>query len=84
VESPPSIPRKALRELTDQPSRIIHLEMAVAHLEHQLEQMHTVLLAVQAELKASRDRVSKIEHRIVLLQSAEESRDPTEERPPHY
>ena len=60
------------------------LEMAVAHLEHELEQMHSVLLAVQSELKAAGEQVSKLERKIVLLRDADEPRDPVDERPPHY
>ena len=58
--------------------------MAVAHLEHELEQMHSVLLAVQAELKASREQVSKLERRMTLAIDSQEERDPIDERPPHY
>jgi SlyX protein len=64
--------------------RMIRLEMTVAHLEHELEQMHSVLLAVQAELKATRDQMSKLERRLVLVTEVDEQREPIDERPPHY
>ena len=64
--------------------RIIRLEMTVAHLEHELEQMHSVLLAVQDELKTTRDQMSKLERRLVLVTEVDEHREPADERPPHY
>ena len=69
---------------TDPNERMMNLEMAVAHLEHELEQMHAVLLAVQNELRSAKDHVSKLERRLILVQQAEENRDPVDERPPHY
>ena len=63
---------------------IIQLEMAVAHLEHELEQMHSVLLAVQHDLKTTRDQMSKLERRLVLVTEVDEQREPIDERPPHY
>ena len=56
----------------------------MAHLEHELDQMHTVLLAVQAELKLARDRMLKLEQRLVLTSESPEERSPIDERPPHY
>lgn len=58
--------------------------MAVAHLEHELEQMHSVLLSVQDELKTTRDQMSKLERRLVLVTDLDEQREPIDERPPHY
>ncbi len=68
----------------DLSERIIGLEMTVAHLEHELDQMHSVLLAVQADLKTMREHVSKLERRMVQTSEPPEERDPGIERPPHY
>jgi SlyX protein len=68
----------------DPSERIIRLEMTVAHMEHELDQMHSVLLAVQAELKSTRDQISKLERRLVLATEIDEQREPIDERPPHY
>ena len=70
--------------MQDLSKRIIDLEMTVAHIEHELEQMHSVLLAVQADLKASREQVSKLERRLTTAIELPEDRDPLDERPPHY
>ena len=64
--------------------RLISLEMTVAHLEHELGKMHSVLLALQAELRASREHVSKLERRLIVAIEVQEERDPMDERPPHY
>ena len=64
--------------------RIVALEMTVAHVEYELEQMHSVLLAVQADLKATRDQLSKLERRLIHASEPHEERDPRDERPPHY
>ena len=68
----------------DVSQQIIDLQMTVAHLEHDLSQMHDVLLAVQADLKAMRDQMAKLERRVVLSGEPAEQRDPNDERPPHY
>lgn len=60
------------------------LEMTVAHLEHELEQMHSVLLAVQADATKMGGMIAKLERRIVQAGEPPESRSPDEERPPHY
>lgn len=60
------------------------LEMTVTLLERELEQMHSVLLAVQAELKTSRAQLMKLEERISIVSEPPEQRDPIDERPPHY
>jgi len=70
--------------MNDVTKKIIDLEFAVAHLEHELEQMHSVLLAVQAELKSSREQVSRLERRFELAAETSEERSPVDERPPHY
>ena len=64
--------------------RIIRLETAVAHLQHDLEQMHQALVSLHAELKGSRDQLGRLERRLQQLGEPPEMRDPGEERPPHY
>ena len=64
--------------------RIIRLETAVAHLQHDLEQMHQALVSLHAELKGSRDQLARFERRLRQLSEPPEMRDPGDERPPHY
>ena len=68
----------------DLSTRIIGLETTVAHLEHELGQMHSVLLAIQADLTTARTQVSSLERRMTLVVESSEERDPVDERPPHY
>lgn len=68
----------------DHSDQIIRLEMAVAHLEHELEQMHSVLLSVQAELKGTRDQMAKLERRITISTEMGHEQDIPNEKPPHY
>jgi uncharacterized coiled-coil protein SlyX len=62
--------------------RLVDLEMAVSHLEHQIEQIHSVLLGVQGELRTARALVLKLERRIDLVEESESLEN--DERPPHY
>lgn len=64
--------------------RLISLETAVAHLQHDLEQMHQALVSLHVELKGSRDQMATFERRLLLLGESPEVRNPLEERPPHY
>lgn len=65
-------------------TRLIQLETSVAHLQHDLEQMHQALVSLHAELKGSRDQLARFERKLHQLGEPAESRDPTDERPPHY
>ena len=64
--------------------RLINLETAVAHLQHDLELMHEALVSLHAELRGSRDQLATFERRLLLLSESPEIRSPQEERPPHY
>lgn len=64
--------------------RLNQAEFMIAHLEHELQQMHEVLLAVQAELQSTRVVVTKLESRLASIAEPVETRDPLLERPPHY
>lgn len=70
--------------MSDTDDRLIQLETAVAHLQYDLEQMHRLLVALQAELRGSRDQMMRFERRLQQLAEPPEIRDPGEERPPHY
>lgn len=64
--------------------RLINLETAVAHLQHDLQQMHEALVSLHAELRGSRDQLATFERKLQLLAESPEVRSPQEERPPHY
>ncbi|MEM9703738.1 MAG: SlyX family protein [Planctomycetota bacterium] len=65
-------------------SRLTAVETALTHLEHELGQMHTVLLAHTAELDAMNRRIEKFEGRLERLAEGPEDADPRAHKPPHY
>ena len=79
-------PIAAQRQMSDTNTddRLIRLETAVAHLQHDLEQMHQALVSLHVEFKGSRDQMALFERRLQQLAEPPETRDPGEERPPHY
>ena len=64
--------------------RLIRLETALAHTQHDLEQMHQALLSLHAELASYRREITRLERRVVSMGETPEVRDPGEEQPPHY
>jgi len=64
--------------------RIIHLETVIAHLQHDLEQMHQALVSMHLELKGNKDQMARFEQKLQQLAEPPEIRDAKEERPPHY
>lgn len=73
----------AQQEATDR--RVTHLEEVVSHLEHALDQMHGVLLNVQAEVAGLKRMLGEFEARLEdQEQPPVTPRDPAIEKPPHY
>ena len=64
--------------------RLIRLETAVAHLQHDFERLHSVALELQAELRQLTLRQMRLEQRLDRLEQPPEPRSPAEERPPHW
>lgn len=64
--------------------RLTAIETVLAHLQHELHQMHSVLLAHTAELEAVDRRVQKFEGRLERLAEGPEDSDPRAHKPPHY
>ena len=73
---------KAVADPAD--ARLTAVETLLTHLQHELAQMHAVLLAQSAEVQALRDRAAKLDGRVDRLEDGPEDRDPRAERPPHY
>jgi SlyX protein len=71
--------------MTETPDdRLIRLETAVAHLQHDLEQMHQALVSLNTELSGNREQLARLDRRLQQLAEPPEMRDPGDERPPHY
>ena len=64
--------------------RLVHLESLLAHLQHESEQMHEVILAQQKEIDSLRRDVKRLEARFDRTAEEPERHDPIDERPPHY
>jgi len=64
--------------------RLVAIESAVAHLQHDYEQLHQAFLVLQGELQELRQAVARLDVRVDTLQQEPEDRSPEAERPPHY
>ncbi len=64
--------------------RLVALELLVTHLERDLGTMNSVLLEQQQEIESLKRLINRLDDRVTRLAEDEESRDPGDERPPHY
>lgn len=64
--------------------RIVELETAVTHLQHDFERLHSVALELQVELRQLTLRLARTEQQLERLAEPPDIRSPAEERPPHY
>jgi len=68
----------------DPEARLVAIETTIAHLQHDVEQMHRVVLAVQTELRTVQLSLDKLVSRVDRMREEPEVRTPEGERPPHY
>ena len=71
-------------EATSTEERLVRIETALAHLQHDIEQLNTSLTNHFARLQGFEQRFTRIEHEIEVLGEPAEQRDPAQEKPPHY
>jgi uncharacterized coiled-coil protein SlyX len=64
--------------------RLVSIETAVAHVQHDVEQLHRVVLDMQTEVRRLQMAFDKLTARVNRLAEPPEVRDPEAERPPHY
>jgi uncharacterized coiled-coil protein SlyX len=65
--------------------RLVRLETSILQLEHDVEQLNESLVAQHRAIEALRVAVERLEWRLDREGAARpETRDPEEERPPHY
>lgn len=62
-------------------ARVTELETLVTHLQHDLEQLSSVMLTQKREIDALTRSVDKLERRLVVLEEQTEESDPFEDRP---
>ena len=67
-----------------QNARQVQLESLLAHLQHESEQMHEVILAQQVEIDSLRRDLKRLEARLDRTAEEPEQHDSIDERPPHY
>ena len=63
--------------------RLIAVESALAHLQHDFEQLHSVVLAQRAEIEKLRRELELLSGRVSRFEE-DDLPDAREERPPHY
>jgi len=54
------------------------------HMQHDLEQMHAVLLSQQQQIEDLKSSLMRVEQRLEQTQPADDMPSPLDERPPHY
>lgn len=64
--------------------RVIELESLVMHLQHDLEQMHHVLIQRAADFDGLREKLQRLEGRFEGTDELPELPDALDDRPPHY
>jgi len=69
---------------SDQEERLIALESAVMHLQHEFELVNTIVLEQQKQLGSITQLLRRMDAQLDNLSSPSEKFDPKAERPPHY
>lgn len=64
--------------------RIVELESQIAHLQHDLDQLGSVVYEQRKLIEQLQGEQQKLAQRLEELQEGPEQRDPESERPPHY
>ena len=69
---------------TDAENRLMYVESLLTHVQHDLEQLSQVVWRQQAEIDALTKELNRLDTRVVTLADGPETRDPLDEKPPHY
>lgn len=64
--------------------RLVAIEMALAHLQNDVQQMHEVLLSLQQELRVTHRQVGTLEGKLLAMEAPLDPERPVDEKPPHY
>lgn len=70
--------------MSDVARQLIDVQELVTHLQHELQQIHEVVLSQQSELTALRREISKLKGQFDGLAEGVPFPTPEEDRPPHY
>jgi SlyX protein len=69
---------------SDADARLVQIESLLMHMQHDVEQLSTAVIEQQAELDAVKRQLSRLQAALDAADAEPESRDPQQERPPHY
>lgn len=64
--------------------RLIRIETALAHLQHDIESLNASLSGHFRRLQGFEERFVRLEHELTTLGEGQEISDPDSEKPPHY
>lgn len=70
--------------MTDQNDRQVRIEMLLAHLQQDVDQINESLTHQLQRLQEMDQRFQRIERELELMHQPAEQRDPEQEQPPHY
>ncbi len=64
--------------------RLVRIETALAHLQHDVEELNQALTRYFGRLKEFDERFTRLELEFESLHEGPEHRDAADEKPPHY
>ncbi len=64
--------------------RIVDLEILMTHMQEDFQKLNAAVLDQQQELAALAKSLQRLESKVDKLGDEPDSRDPLQERPPHY
>lgn len=75
------MPKITLEDLAD---RLVQIESAVAHLQHDVEGLNTALTGYYRKVQKFEERFVHIEHELESMNQGSDERPLEDEKPPHY
>ena len=70
--------------MSDIARQLIDVQELVTHLQHELQQIHEVVLSQQSDISALRREISQLKGQFEGLAENTQFPSPEEDRPPHY
>lgn len=70
--------------LEDLANRLIQIESAVAHLQHDVEELNSALSGYYRRVQKFEERFVHIEHELETMNQGSDERSPEDDKPPHY
>jgi uncharacterized coiled-coil protein SlyX len=64
--------------------KLVDLESLIAHLQHEFEQLNSVVIEQNQRIDKLQSAQEKLEHQLQTLEEDAENWNPEDERPPHY